>query len=308
MHQIVSDNTSSRPAASMPSRDDWWTNMRLRVATAAVLIPVVLLLAWLGGWFTLGGVAVVLLLALRELDAMFARRGWRPLSILSAALSLDLLLAAMLPDLRLLLLAIGISSSVIGASVWLIATRPVSDGALVEWALTLAVPFYLGWPLAFVVALRGDRVGTGAAGFWWLMVLLIAVWANDSGALFVGHFVGRAGRRLLAPHISPKKTWDGVAGGAVLAVFAVFVVAILAAPVAGHPLAGLAWYHCIALGLLIAAAATVGDLSKSLVKRITGVKDSGKLLPGHGGMLDRCDSTLFAAYVVVFYAFALGAH
>lgn len=307
MHQTLRDETSRSPAVSRPSRDDWWTNLRQRMATAAVLIPVVLLLAWLGGWFTFAGVAVVLLLAMRELDAMFARRGWQPLSVVSAALSLDLLLAAKMPDLRLLLLAIGISTSVVGASVWLMATRPVSDGTLVEWALTLAVPFYLGWPLAFVVALRGDRVGFDAAGFWWLLVLLLAVWANDSGALFVGHFVGRTGRRLLAPRISPKKTWDGVAGGAGLAVIAVFVVAGIAARVPGHPLASLAWYHCIALGLLIAAAATVGDLSKSLMKRITGVKDSGMLLPGHGGMLDRCDSMLFAAYVVVFYALALGA-
>lgn len=306
MHQALSREQSIHRTAPTPPASDWWANMRLRVATAAVLIPVVIILVWLGGWFTFAGVVVVLLLAMRELDAMFARRGWRPLTILSAALSVDMLVAARLPDARLLLLAIGVSCTVVAASVWLMAARPVRDQTLVEWALTLAVPFYLGWPLAFVIALRGEGVGPDAAGYWWLLLLLLAVWANDSGALIVGHFFGRAGRHLLAPRISPKKTWEGVAGGAVLAVVAVVVVASIAARLSADPLAGLAWYLCIILGALIAAAATLGDLSKSLLKRVTGVKDSGKLLPGHGGMLDRCDSTLFAVFVVAFYALALG--
>ncbi len=309
MRETAGREASSHRAVPIPtpSGSDWWANMRVRVATAAILIPIVIALAWLGGWVTLAAVLLVLVLATRELERMFARRGWRLPIAFSLVLGADFCLAAKLPDLRLLLLGIGISGTVVGASAWLMATRAVRDETLVEWALTLAVPFYLGWPLAFVVALRGDGAGASAPGFWWLLVLLLAVWANDSGALVFGHFFGRGGRHPFAPRISPKKTWEGVAGGAALAIIAVLVVAEIAARVPAHPLAGLAWYRCIALGILIAAAATLGDLSKSLLKRITGVKDSGKLLPGHGGMLDRCDSMLFAALVVYFYALALGA-
>ncbi len=307
MRESATSKASSHGASPAPSGPDWWANIRVRVATAAVLIPIVIALAWLGGWITLAAVLLVLMLATRELERMFARRGWRLSVAFSLALGVDFCLAAKLPDLRLFLLAIGISGSVAGTTVWLMATRPVRDETLVEWALTLAVPLYLGWPLAFVVALRGDGVGMSAPGFWWLLILLLAVWANDSGALFFGHFLGRGGRHPLARHISPNKTWEGVAGGAALAIIVVLVVAGIGAHVPGHPLPSLAWYRCVALGALIAAAATVGDLSKSLLKRITGVKDSGRLLPGHGGMLDRCDSVLFAALVVYFYALALGA-
>jgi phosphatidate cytidylyltransferase len=307
MRKTIGDNGEGHPPASAPSsRSGWLANLRLRVATAAALIPIVIILAWLGGWVTAAGVLIVLLLAARELHRMLVRKDWQPLTVVSIALSIDFLVAARLPEARLLL-AVGISCTVVGVSGWLLIARPVSEQTLVSWALTLAIPFYLGWPLALLVALRGDGIGPDAPGFWWLLVLLLGVWANDSGALFCGHYFGRAGLHLLAPRLSPKKTWEGVAGGAVCAIIAVLVVAGVAGRVPAHPLVALAWYHGLALGVLLAAAATLGDLSKSLFKRVTGVKDSGTLLPGHGGMLDRVDSTLFAVYVVFFYALGLGA-
>jgi len=289
------------------NRSGWLAGLRRRVASALILIPVVIALAWFGGWVAFAGVVLVLLAGAWELRDMFAHRGWYPLVILSVALSLDFFVAAMLPDQRVILLEAGISALVIGSFAWLMLTRPTIERTLVDWALTLAIPFYLGWPLAFLLLLRGDGTGYGVRGFWWVWLLLLPVWANDTFALLVGHYLGREGRHQLAPHISPKKTWEGFFGGLVFTVLTVFVVTFLANLVLSPALRlDIPWYHALILGVLITIAATIGDLAESLLKRGTGVKDSGSILPGHGGILDRIDSVLFAVLIVFFYAFALG--
>ncbi len=291
-------------ASSTGSRSNWLVGLRQRVASALVLIPVVIALAWFGGWIAFAGVVLVLVLGAWELRDMFAHRGWRPLILLSVALSLVFFVAAMLPQYRTLLLEAGISALVIGSFAWLMVTRPTIEQTLVDWALTLAIPFYLGWPLAFLLLLRGDTVGYDSRGFWWLWVLFIAVWANDTFALLVGHYLGR---HLLAPHISPKKTWEGFVGGLIFAVVAVFVVIWLANLVLSPSLRlAVPWYFEVILGVLIVLAGTIGDLAESMLKRGTGVKDSGSILPGHGGILDRIDSILFAVFVVFFFALAVG--
>ncbi len=286
------------------NRSGWLAGLRRRVASALILIPVVIALAWFGGWVAFAGVVLVLLAGVWELRDMFAHRGWHPLVSLSLALSLDFFVAAMLPDQRVILLEAGISALVIGSFAWLMLTRPTIERTLVDWAMTLAIPFYLGWPLAFLLLLRGDGIGYGVRGFWWVWLLLLPVWANDTFALLVGHYLGR---HRLAPHISPKKTWEGFFGGLVFAVVAVFVVTFLANLVLSPALRlDIPWYRALILGVLIAITATIGDLAESLLKRGTGVKDSGSILPGHGGILDRIDSVLFAVLIVFFYAFALG--
>ncbi len=294
-----------RPMAAANSAG-WLSTLGRRAASAFVLIPLVVAMAWFGGWLVFAGLVPLLLVGSWELRDMFAHRGWHPLVLLSIALSLDFFIAAMLPDpdLRVLLLEAGISALVIGSFVWLMLTRPTIERTLVDWALTLAIPFYLGWPLTFLLLLRDGGVGYDSRGFWWVWMLLLPVWANDTFALLVGHYLGR---HSLAPHISPKKTWEGFVGGLIFSVVAVFVVA----GVANHVLAAarqlpIPWYDQLILGVLIAVAATLGDLAESLLKRGTGVKDSGSILPGHGGVLDRADSVLFAVFVVFFFAVGLG--
>jgi len=141
-----------------------------------------------------------------------------------------------------------------------------------------------------VVALRAS---TGVMGSAWLIAFLLIIWATDTGAYFVGKTWGK---HLLIPKVSPKKTWEGFFGGLVLAL----VVAI----VASFFLPLTAWQRFAFLGIALIASllSVVGDLTVSLFKRQSGVKDSGQLIPGHGGILDRVDS--IAAGVVVF---ALGA-
>lgn len=135
-----------------------------------------------------------------------------------------------------------------------------------------------------LVALGGERG--------WIILLVLGVWAYDTGAYFVGR---RFGRRKFLTHISPSKTYAGLVGGFVVCTAAVTAIAAGL----GEPLT-----VGLVLGPLLAAAAQAGDLAESMLKRAAGMKDSGSLIPGHGGMLDRLDSFLFAAPVVTLFVLA----
>ena len=280
---------------SSGDRRAWLSNLRDRFASALLLIAIVVAIAFGGGWWAFAGTTVFTVLGLMELRWMLAQRGWHPIIVLSGALSIAFLVAALLPHQRTAIVALGISAMVIGSFSWLmLARRATLEGSLTDWALTVALPFYLGWPMAFFLLLRGPIPGFQAPGFWWALTTLFSTWAFDSAAFFGGR---RFGRHQLAPLISPKKTWEGAVSGLVFALIAVELFTI--------PL-HIAWYHVIALGILVSAAATIGDLAESLLKRDIGVKDSGTLIRGHGGVLDRVDSALFAVIVVFFYAAFLG--
>ena len=292
-------------ASSARSRTGWLTSLRQRVLSAVILIPLVLGVIWLGGWVAFAAAVLVLLGGMFELRAMFVNVGWRPLIILAAIIGLLFIITSTPPALqwRDLLIQIAFTALMVGAFVWLIIVRPASDRTVIDWALTVAIPFYLAWPLALLVLMRGGGIGVQARGFWWLLVLLLTIWANDAAAYLTGHYFGKT---KLAPKVSPAKTWEGFAGGLVMSVITVFVVTWVADLVL-KPASQLhlPWYHALLLGVLICIFGTVGDLAESLLKRGAKVKDSGNIFPGHGGVLDRADSLLFAAIVVYFYASAL---
>lgn len=147
------------------------------------------------------------------------------------------------------------------------------------------VLWVIGLGLHLVLLRRLDH------GLEWLGVLMLIVISADSGA----YFTGRAfGKRKLYEKVSPKKTWEGVWGGLATAVVALFVARATFADF-------LSPVDCVVLGVGVAAVAVVGDLAESLVKRAVGVKDSGRIMPGHGGALDRVDSLLFGAPVLYHY-------
>lgn len=167
----------------------------------------------------------------------------------------------------------------------LFSRRPV-EGALEDIAVTLLGVLYVALLFGFPVAIHA-----GPAGKKWLVFLFLVIWASDTGAYYVGTTLGK---HRLYEKISPKKSIEGLVGG----MLASLVVAVLCA----HwlvPSTGL--LEAAVLGAGLAAAGTVGDLVESLVKRSVGVKDSGNLIPGHGGILDRMDSMLFAAPVLYYY-------
>jgi phosphatidate cytidylyltransferase len=266
-----------------------------RWLTAAIAMPIVLAFALLGGWFAFVGVTAVVALGTYELYNMTHHAGYRPLIVISMALNLLFLVSAMFPQHRLLLLESGLSGGLFISFLWLLLRQKL-DGALVDWSLTLAIPIYLGWPMSVALLLRGYQFGWPLPrGIWWLLVILLGTWGFDSAAFFAGRFFGR---HKLAPSISPGKTWEGVLGGMMLSIIAslLFTVIPLQVP----------WYIAIILGIWIGFAAVVGDLAESLIKRQTHVKDSGQIMRGHGGMLDRIDSLLFVCIAVYVFAQLIG--
>jgi phosphatidate cytidylyltransferase len=170
------------------------------------------------------------------------------------------------------------------------ARRDPADG-FAAWSSTVFGAAYVGL-LGAVALLTTMWTGPGSldGDFWperrWILVLLAGVWSFDTGAYLVGRAIGR---RPFLPWISPKKTLEGVLGGLVVATL---VVALVLGMSGSSPL------EALLLGPLLGAVAQAGDLAESLLKRAAGVKDSGTLLPGHGGILDRVDSILFAAPVL----------
>ncbi len=284
------DATPANGAPARRASARWLANLRQRLGSAAVLIALVIGIVFCGGWIAFAAAFIFLCLGAWEMSVMFAKKGWRPQIIISVALGVDFLFAAMFPAQRLLIISGGISACVIlSFTVFLLASESF-ESALRDWAMTIAIPFYLGWPLALFLALRGYDFGYGSTGFWWVVATFGMVWGHDSAAYIAGHFFGKT---KLAPRISPAKTWEGFAGGLTLSIIAAFVLTL---PI------GLPWYAWLSMGALTAVASTIGDLAESLLKRGAGVKDSGQLIPGHGGMLDRMDSLLFAVIVVAAYA------
>jgi phosphatidate cytidylyltransferase len=166
---------------------------------------------------------------------------------------------------------------------------------------------YIALPMGMLVQLRSQW-----AGAFYLLYLLLVVWAGDIFAYFVGKSIGR---HLMAPRISPKKTWEGAAASVIASVAVGWALFHYALPISSSLLrVGLiqrrdglfgleqpAMGPLILLTIVLNIAAQLGDLVESLIKRGAGVKDSGALLPGHGGMLDRIDALLFAAPVLWFY-------
>ncbi len=279
--------------ASEKARRQWNRSLGQRTITALIAIPVVLAIVWLGGWWAFAAATIVVILGAYELHRMMLHEGYHPLVLISLALSLLFLVAAMLPQLRLLLLESGLGIALL-VTFPLLFFRKKLEGAMVDWSLTLAIAIYLGWPLSLFPLLRGFQVGI-SPGFWWVLTVLLGVWGFDTGAFFTGHFFGR---HKLAPNISPAKTWEGIAGGLILSITAALLFTT-------WPL-GVPWYLAIVLGILIGVAATLGDLAESLIKRQTHVKDSGQIMPGHGGILDRLDSLIFAVIVVFIFAQLVG--
>ncbi len=267
--------------------------MRTRLISSAVLVPPVVAALWLGGLVWAGLLAVAAVLVSVEGVQLLRATGCRPSMPVCAALAAGLVLAARLatPEMVTLVLVAGVMAAFVDQ----LARAPAQRSAL-DWAGTVALPAYVGSLLGFAVRTREIE-----AGLAWSAVLLLLVWTNDSVAFLAGR---RWGRRPLAPTISPQKTIEGAA----VATLATILAAGLAPGVIAH-LSALAdptghWSvpAFVGLGLAVSVAAPLGDLSKSLLKRSAGVKDSGWLVPGHGGLLDRTDSLMFAAPVVYLFA------
>jgi len=256
------------------------SQFRSRVLVAALLVPSIILITWIGGCVFALVVGAAALLATWEFFQLMEKGGFKPLWPMGLALTLLLVLNAFLPNLRLLYPAL--TAWLIITTVWQLFRRTSSP--VVDWALTLIGGLYIGWFISHFISLRSLP-----QGYTWVMLTFLITWAGDSGAYFAGL---KWGKRPFWPRLSPKKTWEGTIGGWVAGVLAAIILGLVG---------GVALPHSLALGVIVATITPFGDLAISMVKRQVGVKDSGTLFPGHGGMLDRLDSLLFAVVGVYYY-------
>ncbi len=273
--------------------------MRQRAITAAVLVPVLLVVLALGGVVLAAAIAIITVLAAREVFTLLRMAGHPTLLLLGTVLAVLIVVEATFPDVLegsgLLLVAVGIVLIAVASF-----SIPDPRDGLATWIGTVFGALYVSL-LAFVVRLghAAPPVPTDApldflgAERGWILLLILAVWSYDTGAYLVGK---QFGREKFLTHISPSKTYAGLIGGVVATTI---VVALFLVGLGQNPI------HAIVLGPLTALAAQSGDLAESMLKRAAGAKDSSDLIPGHGGMLDRVDSFLFAAPIVTLYVVAI---
>jgi len=254
-----------------------------RIVVALVALPLVLLPIWFGGvWYALLALAIALAGGL-EFYTLLTTGGYHPAIPVGLLWLAALVLTGLQPEMAFLPAILTVGLMVTYVYVFFQHQEPIST-----WLATTTGALYLGVMMGQVVALRQLP-----DGFWWLGLGLLITWGNDTAAYFVGVTLGR---HRLWPRLSPKKTWEGTIGGWLCAALLGGLTAyLLPLPIT------------ILQGILIGGIGGIlglfGDLAISVLKRQVGVKDSGRFFPGHGGMLDRLDSSLFVLPYVYHVAF-----
>ena len=288
------------------------SNSALRILTALVGIPAIVGLLYLGAWpFAL----LVLGLALfcqYEVYGLLDEAGLRTRKIVGLSLGALLVIQpvfayALHVAAAVLILAVALSPFDVPRGV----TKPADGDAPAPPSMPLTVSgvgslpatlfgaIYPAGLLGYLIMLRSGRgpLVDDANAFALTLTVFLLVWSTDTFAYYVGRAVGK---RPLAPKVSPKKTWEGAVGGTVGAIIVAIVLKLLV-------LEFLPWIHVVAVAAICAVFGQLGDLAESKIKRLVGVKDSGSILPGHGGFLDRFDAMVLAAPAAYLYlAFVAG--
>ena len=272
--------------------------MITRVITGIIGIALAAVVIQTGGWIFATAIALLSVIGWFEYVRMFRQHGER---------------AAFVPGVVMLLLFLGIAllgNSSEFMAVCIIGALVIMSGSvifrgsfsIVDASITLVGIIYIGGSFSHLLMLRFIESGqqatplgmmsTGNALVW---IALIGTWASDTFAYFAGSTLGA---HKLCPSVSPNKTWEGFAGGLVGTIISVMLV--------GGYFFGYGLPEMALLGLCIALVATLGDLVESVIKRYTGIKDSGNIIPGHGGVLDRFDSVMFSVPFVYYASFISG--
>jgi phosphatidate cytidylyltransferase len=251
---------------------------------AAIGIPAI----YLGGIFFFIPFAAMTAIAAWEYGSLFVPLDIKPLDVLTVGGTLALLVARayfpvfIFPILTLFILVV--------MAVYLVIYERGRDRAAIDFAVTMAAIIYLGWLGGYFYDLRALPEGLG-----WFILVMAPLWVSDSAAYYIG---SRYGKHKMTPRLSPKKSWEGY--------IASIIGGGLAGMLIGFILNSVGWLnvallHSLVIGLLMGAIPTLGDLGESMIKRQAGIKDSGGLIPGHGGAFDRIDSWLWAAPVGYLY-------
>lgn len=261
-----------------------------RELTSLVASPFIIwAIGWADAWVWIVTVSLVAVVALWEFLLIAERKGYPIQKPLALALMLVILATLVSSTVSVQL---GIVAVLLAVPASYVFARCDLDSALPASGVTVLAILYLGLLGGSLIRLRTDFDGWGPK---LLFFLLIVVWTGDSGAYYVGR---RFGRHKLCPRVSPKKTVEGAVGGVAISLLSAMVVHYTF--FTAFPLA-----HVLICALLVTLAGILGDLVESAWKRSAAVKDSGGLLPGHGGFLDRIDSILFAAPILYGYWFLI---
>jgi len=275
-------------------------NLALRILSAAVLLPPVITAFIVGGWWLRGLVLFAAVVGLFEYGRIVAKDSPRDRAALLIVGGLATCLSLVVSDPIIAILIMQIATMALAS---MFVLKP--DELVTAWKRLCTLSFgvwYVGMSLLCVARLRdlGDsHVGAARGGF--ILVACTATWANDTCA----YFAGRAfGKHKMSPQISPKKTWEGFVGGA---------LGTLAFLVAGRALfpgvfEGITYVDMVLVGLPVSFLGPMGDLAESMLKRAYDVKDSGNIIPGHGGILDRVDAVFFVAPWALAYFSAIKPH
>ena len=264
-----------------------------RVKSALVFVPLLLLVSWLGG--------IVYFLFILVMLGIGAWEYWRLLKTLGYDVSFPLMLAGV--ELLLVLRQVsgfavtewGLLAILLGSAIFsLVRYSKIEAQALLAFGLHVSGILYLGWLGGYFLSLVALPKGN-----WWVMVTFALVWMADLGGYIFGT---KWGKHKMSLRLSPKKTWEGYFGGIVFGVGSGLLLSLVLQTV----LPALALWEGALMGLVIALFTPFGDLFISMLKRAAGVKDSGTLIPGHGGILDRADTWLWAMmlgyYLVLAFA------
>ncbi len=270
-----------------------------RTISAVILIPILIIPVYWGVWSTALLVAVATIISLTELYSVLRHAGYQPRYVIGSINALLLCGAATLQGQ----VPIDLMSVAVGSSIMLALLsempRPDRKRSLPGWAFTFVSAYYIGGLLSHYILLRRIdaplnegplsflNIPPGAA---WIYTVMAITWLQDTAAYFVGRTYGR---HQMAPILSPKKSWEGAAGGLLMSIAA----AMLAAFLLGLPIS---YTAAAIIGVIGGIAGQLGDLGESLIKRQIGIKDASHLIPGHGGILDRADSMLFTAPVIYY--------
>lgn len=265
-------------------------NLLIRVVSALTLLPVVLYLLWRGGFWTAGLLAVAAGVCASEYFGIVGKT-------LGPAQWVGIAAAALLP-----IYPAWLGARFTTAALWTVMgvfffawifhlIRGPLPEAPTRAAHLLTGTLYGGLGLSALAGLR-----LFPHGFAWVVCALVITWGNDTSAYFAGRFLGK---HKLYPTVSPNKTWEGFVGGMCGSIVGLFIMRAFFFP--ALPVSG-----CLLVGALGGVMGPLGDLCESVLKRAYQVKDSGTLLPGHGGMLDRIDALIFNAPLVLLYAVTLG--
>ncbi|MDH5606400.1 MAG: phosphatidate cytidylyltransferase [Anaerolineae bacterium] len=271
--------------------------LKQRILVALILIPLGVAAIIQGGWVFGILLAILLGLAVWEYAALFRAGGLEPAGFLMVAGVVAFIFARLYFGTKVDALLITAAALLLMA----VHERAFEKGrqqAGSDFAVSLSGFIYIGLLGSYFPLLRALPDGQ-----WWLLVVLPAVWLADSGAFFLGT---KFGKHKMVPRLSPKKSWEGYAGGIIMSLVFTPLLLLWYRSLGLPPGSSITPAAAAVIGLVMGIFPTLGDLGESMIKRQVGVKDSGTLLPGHGGLFDRVDSMLWAgpiAYYLITWLF-----